>query len=108
MDCGIGTVGAKDFSPLQWHNIIPFYHHIPPPLFRSPSQTIGAIIRGFKSSTTKQINHIRGTPDVPIWQRNFYEHIIRNDEKLNRIREYIITNPKHWINDLLFTRGSEL
>jgi REP element-mobilizing transposase RayT len=75
--------------------------------FRSPSQTIGAIIRGFKSSTTKQINQMRGIPDLPVWQRNYYEHIIRNEEELNRIREYIITNPQHWINDIHFIRESE-
>jgi putative transposase len=75
--------------------------------FRSPSQTIGAIIRGFKSSTTKQINQMRGTPDLPVWQRNYYEHIIRNEEELNRIREYISTNPQHWINDIHFIRESE-
>ncbi|MGC8950794.1 MAG: transposase, partial [Chloroflexus sp.] len=38
----------------------------------------------------------RGTPGASVWQRNYYEHIIRNDESLNRIRDYIITNPVRW------------
>ena len=63
---------------------------------RSPSQTIGAIIRGFKSTTTKQINILRKTPKKPIWQRNYYEHIIRNEKDLNEICEYIINNPQKW------------
>ncbi|NTW88447.1 MAG: transposase [Desulfobulbaceae bacterium] len=81
--------------------------YAPTASFRSPSQTIGAIIRGFKSSTTKQINQIRGTPNLPVWQRNYYEHIIRNEEEMNRIREYIITNPQHWINDIHFMKQSD-
>ncbi|MEP9410249.1 MAG: transposase [Candidatus Brocadia sp.] len=67
--------------------------------FKSPSKTIGAIIRGFKSSTTKQINQFRNTPGIPVWQRNYYEHIIRNDKELTRTREYIINNPLQWQSD---------
>jgi len=66
---------------------------------QSPSKTIGAIVRGFKSSSTKQINQIRNTPGIPIWQRNYYEHIIRDDESLQRIREYIVQNPAKWEKD---------
>jgi len=64
--------------------------------FQSPSQSVGAIIRGFKSATTKQINQIRQTPGLPIWQRNYYEHVIRNEDKLNKIRQYIQFNPLKW------------
>ncbi|MEN6469361.1 MAG: transposase [Smithella sp.] len=67
--------------------------------FQSPSNTIGAIIRGFKSAVTRQINEMRQTPGVPIWQCNYYEHIIRNDDELNRVREYIINNPINWQTD---------
>ncbi|MBI4776817.1 MAG: transposase [Deltaproteobacteria bacterium] len=66
---------------------------------RSPSQTIGAVLRGFKSATTKQINESRNTPGGRVWQRNYYEHIIRNDDELNRIREYIVDNPAQWETD---------
>jgi REP element-mobilizing transposase RayT len=68
--------------------------------FRSPSQTVGAIIRGFKSTLAKQINQIRNnTPGHPIWQRNYYEHVIRNEENLNHIRQYIVDNPMKWVDD---------
>ena len=63
---------------------------------RSPSQTIGAIIRGFKSAVTKSINILRNTPGMPVWQRNYFEHVIRNDKELFRIREYIRFNPVQW------------
>ena len=64
--------------------------------FSSPSQTLGAIVRGFKSSVTRQINQIRNTPGTPVWQRNYYEHIVRNEKELYAIREYIQNNPLKW------------
>jgi REP element-mobilizing transposase RayT len=62
------------------------------PLYRNPG-SLGSIIAGFKSSATKQINIFRGTPGKPVWQRGFFDRIIRNEEELNRIRDYIRTNP---------------
>lgn len=56
--------------------------------------SIGSIIRGFKIGITKWY---RKNKDIhTVWQRNFYEHIIRNEVDLNRIREYIINNPLNW------------
>ena len=48
------------------------------------------------SSVTSKINQLRGTPKQAVWQRNYFDRIIRNDKKLNRIREYIIENPMKW------------
>jgi REP element-mobilizing transposase RayT len=67
--------------------------------FASPSQTVGAIVRGYKSSVTKLINDIRKTPGVPAWQRNYYEHIIRDETEYMRFSEYIINNPLNWASD---------
>ncbi|MFH1245847.1 MAG: transposase, partial [Candidatus Omnitrophota bacterium] len=58
--------------------------------------TIGNIIAYFKYQTTKQINEFQNVPGRKIWQRNYYDHIIRNDKSLTRIREYIINNPATW------------
>ncbi len=66
---------------------------------RSPSQTIGAIIRGYKSSVTKQLN-LMGYNDT-IWQRNYHEHIIRNEQSYIKISNYIIHNPANWDKDVL-------
>jgi REP element-mobilizing transposase RayT len=63
------------------------------------SNSIPTIIRLFKSTTTKQINQLRNTPEMPVWQRNYYEHVIRNKDELNRIREYIVNNPLQWEKD---------
>lgn len=67
--------------------------------FKSPSQTLGSIIRGLKSTTTKQIRIIMGNPQFSVWQRNYFEHIIRNEKDLNKISQYIIDNPLMWGRD---------
>jgi len=54
------------------------------------------IIWVFKSFSARRINAMRRTPGIPVWQRNYYEHIVRNDEELARIRNYIRDNPLKW------------
>ena len=54
---------------------------------------------GFKSAATKRINALRGTPGAPVWQRDDYEHVIRNESALDRIRKYIADNPARWSVD---------
>lgn len=61
--------------------------------------SIPTVIRSFKSAVTKRINEMRQTPALQLWQRNYYEHIIRNDDDLSRIRQYIIDNPTRWDMD---------
>jgi REP element-mobilizing transposase RayT len=60
------------------------------------SNTIPTIIRSYKSSVTKQINILRNVNGVSVWQRNYYEHIIRNEKSYLEISEYIINNPLNW------------
>ena len=56
---------------------------------------------GFKSVVTKRINELHETPGAKLWQRNYWEHIVRNESELNRIREYIHNNPAQWELDKL-------
>jgi len=63
------------------------------------SGSLPTIIRSFKSAVTKRINESHGAAGAPVWQRNYYEHIIRDDESLNQIRQYIIDNPAQWAMD---------
>ena len=60
---------------------------------------IGRLVGAFKTVSTKRINQMDGTPGAKLWQRNYYEHIIRNDTELHRIREYITNNPARWESD---------
>lgn len=68
--------------------------------FGSPtSDSISSIIRGFKSATTKRINELRQSPGLPVWQRNYYEHVIRDEADMSRVCEYIGQNPARWAED---------
>ena len=73
---------------------------------RSPSQTIGAIIRGFKGAATKRVNESRRTPGSPVWQRNYYERVVRDQYEFDRIRQYIINNPANWNKDIEHPTGT--
>jgi len=57
------------------------------------------IVRAFKSFSARRINALRRTPGRPVWQRNYYERIIRDEAELKRIREYIRYNPTEWETD---------
>jgi putative transposase len=79
-------VGATHASPL--HNLCG-----PAP------KSVGAIVGSYKSAVSKHINAICNTKGNSIWQRNYYEHINRNDESLHNIRQYILENPWRWAGD---------
>ncbi len=71
----------------------------PKPLNGTQPNSLGAIIQNFKSVSTRKINHASGSPGTKIWQREPYEHIIRGEPELARIRRYIHDNPLHWEQD---------
>jgi putative transposase len=66
------------------------------------SNSLGSIIGQFKSKVTKRLREISGNSDLKIWQRNYYEHIIRNEIDLQNIRKYITLNPLKWEIDEYF------
>ena len=79
------TTGMINHAPTDWI------------LMKNHKTTLGKIMRHFKARATKiihdsNINNFK-------WQRSFYDHVIRNDISLNRIREYIINNPSNWAKD---------
>lgn len=89
------NVGARRAVPLpkQYNNVEQFG--------KPTTNTIPTIIRSFKSAVTNHINKFRNNPGRPIWQRNYYEHIIRTEHSLNKIREYIRYNALNWHTDIL-------
>lgn len=64
--------------------------------------SLGAIVRAYKSSVTWRLHALDQSTRVPIWQRNFYEHIIRDEQDWQNISDYIDTNPIKWEQDRLF------
>ena len=67
---------------------------------RSP-RPYGLVVAYFKYQSTKYINQHRDTPGTRIWQRNYYDHVLRDDINLERIRQYITDNPMQWELDQL-------
>ena len=57
------------------------------------------IVRAFKTFSARRINAVQGTQGASFWQRNYYEHVIRSETALNRIRQYIMDNPARWDED---------
>ncbi len=64
------------------------------------SGSISAIIRGYKIGVTKWFR--KNTDIYDVWQRNYHEHIIRNEKSLEKIRNYIENNPEKWEEDKFF------
>lgn len=67
-----------------------------PPLRK---RTLGQVVAYFKYQSAKAINLLRNNPGGPVWQRNYYEHIVRDEQELYAIREYIRYNPLKWDED---------
>ena len=96
--------------PNHVHGILIIHNHAP----TSPDQgherefskpiahSLPTIVGAWKAAATRRINRLPDPPDHPIWQRNYYEHIIRHEKGLNAIRGYIANNPARWVEDSLF------
>lgn len=85
--------GVQNFEPLRRESSIHQYQHIIP-------RSIGSIVRGFKIGVTKWVR--QNTSIHGVWQRNYHDWIIRDDEHLKRVRQYIINNPQKWSSDDAF------
>jgi REP element-mobilizing transposase RayT len=116
----VGDVGARHAVPLHNAETIPKPHAVPlhnaettpnphavtlhnaetipnQKQFGKPVPgSIPTIIGAFKSAVTRRINALRGTPGTQVWQRNYWEHIIRTERTLNAVRRYIAENPLRW------------
>lgn len=69
----------------------------------APSPTVGSAMGWFKYHATKEINQLRNTVGEKIFQRSFYDHIVRNCDDYREIYKYIHENPKRWLDDFFFT-----
>ncbi|MEM9276178.1 MAG: transposase [Cyanobacteria bacterium P01_F01_bin.143] len=69
------------------------------PLRERKPCSLSSFVAGFKSAVTKQVREICQEPDFRLWQRNYYESVIRDRQQLNNVRRYIINNPLCWKED---------
>jgi putative transposase len=93
----VQIVGAQGLRPSNTHIPVNQGRHRPP-LQRKP-RSLSSFIAGFKSSVTKRAIAFDETIASSVWQRNFYEHIIRDEHEWAQIRTYIETNPANWSDD---------
>jgi hypothetical protein len=88
-------------TPFGVSNVVGAHGRAPLPTgiaYRKP-KSLGALMAGFKSSVTKQINALRNTPGIPVWQRNYHDRIIREEREMENIWGYIESNPAQWDDD---------
>lgn len=97
-------VGARRAVPLPRSGDAPTRTADPPTheQFGQPvAGSIPTIVRAYKAAVTKRINEMHQVAGEQFWQRNYYEHIIRDEDDLERIRGYIVSNPLRWSDDQL-------
>ncbi|MFH1009855.1 MAG: transposase [bacterium] len=99
------VVDAAIVMPNHFHGIILFTDMDEGTARRAPtvhtfarpvSNSLASVVGSFKSAVSRRINELRGTPGAPVWQRNYYEHVIRDERDLEQVREYILNNPAQW------------
>jgi REP element-mobilizing transposase RayT len=97
---------TKIFSPLPMRDVDSSAKMKFSESFRSPSKTVGSVVRGFKIGVTKwfRVNAVDNGSIDKLWQRNYYEHIIRTPESHDRITNYIHDNPARWKEDKFYKR----
>lgn len=69
------------------------------PTDKKTKHGLSDIMNGYKSRTTRMVNRLQDTQGVPLWQRSFYDQIIRDEKHLHAIIEYIRQNPSRWVED---------
>ena len=89
-----GSVGATHASPLRARHR---YAHGPTRCAHGPARrSIGAIVGSYKSAVSRHVHQLHGPRSDLVWQRNYYERIIRDYPSLQRVRQYIYANPRNW------------
>jgi putative transposase len=63
---------------------------------RGNGTSLGQVVGAFKAASAREINRLRGVAGIPFWQRGYFDHVVRDDNDLERVREYIATNPIRW------------
>lgn len=112
----VWTAIPRQFQTVQLDAFIVMPNHLHGLVFIEPrldgamAASLNDVIRWFKSMTT--VRYSRGVRDLgwppydrAMWQRSYYDHIVRDDRDLERLRDYIEANPANWNTDQLFAEG---
>jgi len=96
---GVASPAKRD-TPYRVDPLLPSSRTVTPTPALQPD-SVSALMGSFKSAVTRQVNRAKGTPGAPLWHRNYYERIVRDDKELKAVREYIRGNPIRWSLDRL-------
>ncbi len=66
--------------------------------------SLAAVVQNLKSVSARRVNALRGRPGEAVWQRGYFERVIRTDKEMNALREYILGNPARWAEDEYYSR----
>ena len=72
------------------------HREFPATSLRRAPESLGALVAGYKASCTSEVRRLLGTPRLRLWQRNYYERVIRDPRALRKVRGYIAANPARW------------
>lgn len=82
--------------------------HSPQSAYAHPiTGSLGTIVGAFKSAAARRINQLRDTPGAPVWQRNYFEHVIRDQAGYEYITRYVQHNAAIWAYDRLHPESDE-
>jgi putative transposase len=87
--------------PNHLHGLLTLTNFLGSSLRIDGRRPLGQIVGAFKTVSTKRLKLLLGRPDSKIWQRNYYEYVVRHERALERIRAYIFDNPASWQQDKL-------
>jgi REP element-mobilizing transposase RayT len=96
------AVGAG-FKPARNNNRTQTRAGLKPAPTNTKCHGLPEIVRAFKTFSSKRINKLQKSPGEPFWQRNYYEHVVRNECDLDEIRKYIVNNPAKWKIDKYYS-----
>jgi putative transposase len=90
------TLGSAVVMPNHFHGIIIIEGRGPK---GTMPRSLGAIIQNFKSVSSRKIARVVGRTGTPVWQRNYFEQVVRNEDELWQMSEYVLNNPLRWETD---------
>ncbi len=92
--------------PNHLHGLVLFKPQVPRPEGeptttgrQRPKRSLGSFMAGYKATVTGRVNRLRSTPGERLWQRNYWDHVVRSERALDAIRRYIDKNPARWSLD---------
>ncbi len=97
--CPLVSLGEFVVMPNHFHGLLEINSAAPSIASGAHRALLGRLVGRFKMIAAKQVNLLRDGIGIPVWQRNYYEHIVRDETSYLKIVEYIQTNPQKWVED---------